>query len=261
LAMRCDRTASCWMTGNTCKTRPSAEGRDRYVQEFRVETNASSATNFEPAANAIFSTRAGTNELHGSAFENGRTAVRVARRGRTPFQKTHLVRKLAPHRVAWSSCRRDLQREESHVLLGAWRNSVRGRPRPLTSAVWTDAMRRVDFRGLVDSSGRVITCDDHGQSAQGPRIIRGAVLSGISSRSANSVPWAKVVSVSVTPVQTAAGCQSLVPGILWSCTTNTDQRTVTFGGDPHATPLSYKDRFSGGSGFSPGQSDSSSAAL
>src|SRR5262249_7956570 len=44
------------------------------VQEFRVETNNSSAKLDRPA-NAIMSTIAGTNVVHGSAFETGRNSA------------------------------------------------------------------------------------------------------------------------------------------------------------------------------------------
>ena len=44
------------------------------VQEFRVETNGSSAKLDRPA-NAIMVTRAGTNQFHGAAFETGRNSM------------------------------------------------------------------------------------------------------------------------------------------------------------------------------------------
>jgi Carboxypeptidase regulatory-like domain len=63
------------------------------VQEFRVETSVSSARVERPAS-AIFSTRAGTNEFHGSVFETGRNSgFGVARARQDTFTKPpHLVR-------------------------------------------------------------------------------------------------------------------------------------------------------------------------
>src|SRR5262249_38367689 len=63
------------------------------VQEFRVETSVSSAKVERPAS-AIFSTRSGTNEFHGWAFETGRDrGFGVARKRQDAFTKPpHLVR-------------------------------------------------------------------------------------------------------------------------------------------------------------------------
>src|SRR5439155_27287964 len=63
------------------------------VQELRVETNNSSAKLDRPA-NAIMSTRGGTNEIHGSAFETGRnSAFGVARRREDAFVKAPPLRR------------------------------------------------------------------------------------------------------------------------------------------------------------------------
>jgi hypothetical protein len=63
------------------------------VQEFRIETAVSSAKLDRPA-NAIFSTRSGTNTLHGALFETGRNSgFGVARQRQDTFTKPpHLVR-------------------------------------------------------------------------------------------------------------------------------------------------------------------------
>ena len=57
------------------------------VQEFRVDMNAVSAKYSRPT-NVILSTKSGTNQIHGSAFETARnSAIGVARRRQDTFTK------------------------------------------------------------------------------------------------------------------------------------------------------------------------------
>ncbi len=132
------------------------------VQEFRVDVNAVSAKYSRPT-NVILSTRSGTNQIHGSAFETMRnSAIGVARRRQDTFTK-------APF----------LNRHEFGFSLGGpvylprlyhgrnktfWFASYEGRKQSSASTaqyrVPTMAMRNGDFSNLKDSQGRLIALYD-----------------------------------------------------------------------------------------------------
>jgi hypothetical protein len=127
------------------------------IQEFKVETNVSSAKLPRPTT-VIMSTKSGTNELHGSAFETHRNnAFGKARRREDNYSKPpQLIRNEfgvsagAPvflpklyngkNRTFWFFA------YESHRNMAAITRSF---------ALPTAAMRNGDFRGLVDSQGRL----------------------------------------------------------------------------------------------------------
>ncbi len=132
------------------------------IQEFQVELNNSSAKFTRPAT-VILSSRSGTNEIHGAAFETNRNSgYGVARRRQDTFSK-------APF----------LNRNEFGVSLGGpvyIPKLYNGRDRTFFFFAWesarsqtyttnqyrvpTEAMRNGDFRGLFDSQGRQITLYD-----------------------------------------------------------------------------------------------------
>jgi Carboxypeptidase regulatory-like domain len=132
------------------------------VEEFQVELNNSSAKFTRPAT-IILSSKSGTNNLHGAAFETNRNSgYGVARRRQDTFTK-------APF----------LNRNEFGVSLGGpvfIPKVYNGRDRTFFFVAWessrsvtystnqyvmpTEAMRNGDFRGLVDSQGRQINLYD-----------------------------------------------------------------------------------------------------
>jgi hypothetical protein len=132
------------------------------LQEFRVDVNAVSAKYSRPT-NIILSTKSGTNQIHGTAFETVRnSAIGVARRRQDTFTK-------AP----------PLNRHEYGFSMGGpvviprlyngrnrtfWFASYEARRQASSSTaqyrVPTMAMRNGDFSNLRDSQGRLIALYD-----------------------------------------------------------------------------------------------------
>ena len=132
------------------------------VQEFRVETNNSSAKISRPAS-IIISTKSGTNQVHGSVFETHRNnAIGLARQRQDTYEK-------APQLI----------RNEFGASLGGpvyLPKIYNGRNRTffffsyegfrqvtgstVTTTLPTMAMRQGDFSGLVDAAGRRYTLYD-----------------------------------------------------------------------------------------------------
>src|SRR5437764_1172628 len=132
------------------------------LQEIRVETNNSSAKFTRPAT-VMLTSKSGTNQFHGSMFETNRNSgYGVARRRQDTFTK-------APF----------LNRNEFGVSVGGPLYIPKvydGRNRTFFFVAWeglrqvsyttnqysvpTEAMRNGDFRGLVDSQGRLIRLYD-----------------------------------------------------------------------------------------------------
>src|SRR6185503_7257675 len=132
------------------------------VQEFRVETSVSSAKLDRPAS-AIMITRSGTNDLHGSLFLTGRNSgFGVARQRQDTFTKApHLVRNEFGASVGGPVILPKAYNGKNRTFFFASWEEVRNRQASTTtSAVWTEAMRRGDFSGLVDGQNRKITLYD-----------------------------------------------------------------------------------------------------
>jgi hypothetical protein len=132
------------------------------IQEFKVETNVSSARLARPTT-VILSTKSGTNELHGSAFHTHRNNGIGKARTRTDFydKPPQLVRNefgvsagapvILPklyngkNRTFWFFA------YEGHRNMAAITRNFR---------LPTEAMRKGDFRNLLDSQGRQIKVYD-----------------------------------------------------------------------------------------------------
>jgi hypothetical protein len=126
------------------------------VQEFKVETNSSSAK-FNRPTSIVVTTKSGTNDLHGSAFETNRNNAVGLARSRTDYYDSPPP----------------LNRNEFGVSAGApvflpkvyngknrtfwffaWERLTQERSTTRGFSVPTEAMRNGDMTGLVDSSGR-----------------------------------------------------------------------------------------------------------
>jgi hypothetical protein len=202
------------------------------VQEFRVETNASSAKLDRPA-NAILSTRSGTNTIHGSAFLTGRNSgFGVARRREDTFSTApHLVRNEFGLSLGGPVVLPKLYNGTNRTFIfGAW-EEVRNRSAATTgSAVWTEAMRRGDFSALSDSQGRRITLYDPWSVGAGPTYQKVPFVGNQLPLTKQS-PLAKYV-YGVTPLPTAPGVNPLVAqNYFGPAPTTIDQRTLTFRAD------------------------------
>ena len=135
------------------------------IEEFRVETSASSAKMNRPGA-VIVNTRAGTNQFHGSLFEvmrNNNLGFGVARRREDKWSRpSHLVRNEFGASAGGPALHsQGLQRPKQDVRLPCLRSlpELAG-VRNLNVSVPTMAMRQGDFSGLVDGVGRRYTLYD-----------------------------------------------------------------------------------------------------
>jgi hypothetical protein len=195
------------------------------VQEFRVETSVSSAKVERPAS-AIFSTRSGTNEIHGSVFETGRNSgFGVARQRQDTFTKApHLVRNEFGASLGGPVIK------NRTFFFGAWEELRLRQATTTPSRVWTQAMRQGDFSGLVDSAGRRITLYDPWSVGPGPAYNKTPFPNNQIPLSRLS-PLAKYV-FSVTPLPTDPNVNPLVADNYFGVApTKINQRSFTGRGD------------------------------
>ena len=132
------------------------------VEEFRVETNGSSAKVNRPGT-VILTTRSGTNQFHGSMFETARNnGFGVARRRQDYYEKPpHLVRNEFGF---WNGGPVYLPKLYDGRNKTFWffnYEAYRTYAATTTSTtVPTAAMRGGDFSGLIDGTGRAYTIYD-----------------------------------------------------------------------------------------------------
>lgn len=126
------------------------------IQEFKVETNNSSAKINRPAT-VIVSTKAGTNELHGAVFETARNnGLAFARRRQDYYDKPpHYVRNEFGFSVGGPIVLPKLYNGKNRTFFfTAWEAYRKYESRTTSLSMPTMAMRNGDFSGLVDSLGR-----------------------------------------------------------------------------------------------------------
>ena len=202
------------------------------VQEFRVETNGSSAKLDRPAS-AILSTRSGTNTVHGAAFETGRNSgFGVARQRQDSFSTPpHLVRNEFGVSAGGPVVIPKLYNGHNKTFIfGAWEEQRLRSASTTGSAVWTSAMRQGDFSGLVDANARKITLYDPWSVGPGPTYQKTPYPNNQLPLARQS-PLAKYV-FGVVPLPTDLGVNPLVANNYFGLApTNSDQRTITFRGD------------------------------
>ena len=144
------------------------------IEEFRVETAVSSAKLTRPAS-AMMITKSGTNDVHGSIFETGRNSgFGVARQRQDTFTKApHLVRNEFGASLGGPVYLPKIYNGRNRTFFFAsWEELRQRQASTTTSAVWTDAMRRGDFSGLVDSQNRVVTLYDPWSVGPAPTTSR-----------------------------------------------------------------------------------------
>ncbi|MDQ6676512.1 MAG: carboxypeptidase-like regulatory domain-containing protein, partial [Acidobacteriota bacterium] len=202
------------------------------VQEFRVETNGSTAKLDRPAS-AILSTRSGTNIFRGAAFETGRNSgFGVARQRQDTFSKApHLVRNEFGASAGGPVVLPKLYNGHNKTFIfGAWEEQRLRSAATVGSAVWTAAMRQGDFSGLVDANGRKITLYDPWSVGPGPTYTKTAFPN-------NQIPLSRLSPLAkymfgVVPLPTDPGVNPLVANNYFgTAPTNSDQRTTTVRGD------------------------------
>src|SRR5262245_32016525 len=132
------------------------------LEEIRVETNGSSAKFARPAT-ILLSSKSGTNQFHGAAFETNRnSAIWVARRRQDTFTKApYLNRNEYGVSGGGPVIIPGLYNGKNRTFFFASFEAVRSISYATNQYnVPTEAMRNGDFRGLVDAQGRQILLYD-----------------------------------------------------------------------------------------------------
>jgi hypothetical protein len=145
-------------TGEVSKRQPGVDT----VEEFRVETNNSSAKMTRPAS-AMIITKSGANQVHGAAFETARNSgLGVARRRQDYYDKPpHLVRNEFGASFGGPVYIPKVYNGKNRTFFFFGYEAYRNLAASTTSVTMpTMAMRQGDFSGLIDSAGRKTTIYD-----------------------------------------------------------------------------------------------------
>jgi hypothetical protein len=132
------------------------------IDEFRSETSNSSAKMNRPGT-VILTTRAGTNELHGSVFETHRNSGIGVARARQDFylKPPHLVRNEFGASLGGPVYLPKLYNGKNRTFFFFSYEGYRLRQASTRSVTMpTAAMREGDFSGLIDEQGRLNTLYD-----------------------------------------------------------------------------------------------------
>jgi hypothetical protein len=132
------------------------------IEEFRAETSNSSAKVNRPGT-VILTTRAGTNEFHGSVFETARnSAIGVARARQDYYVKPpHLVRNEFGASLGGPILLPRIYSGRNKTFFFVAYEGFRQRQASTRSvSMPTAAMREGDFSGLIDGQGRRFTLYD-----------------------------------------------------------------------------------------------------
>lgn len=144
------------------------------VQEFTVLADAVTAKYTRPV-NVIVSTRSGTDQFHGSAYETMRnSAIGVARRRTDTFTKApHLVRNEFGINAGGPLYLPKLYDGRKRTFWFINYEALRLAQSPtVTYNVPTAAMRNGDFSGLIDSQNRLQVLYDPLSTGPGPNYVR-----------------------------------------------------------------------------------------
>src|SRR5262249_6363080 len=132
------------------------------IEEFRAETSNSSAKMNRPGT-AILTTRAGTNQIHGSVFETARNSGIGVSRAREDFylKPPHLVRNEMGASLGGPIYVPKLYNGKNKTFFFFAYEGYRLRQASTRSvSMPTPAMRQGDFSGLIDSQARRYTLYD-----------------------------------------------------------------------------------------------------
>ncbi|MBI3646248.1 MAG: TonB-dependent receptor [Acidobacteriales bacterium] len=127
------------------------------IDEFRAETSNSSAKMNRPGT-VILTTRAGTNDVHGSVFETARSSAIGVARARQDFylKPPHLVRNEFGASLGGPVYLPKLYNGRNRTFFFFAYEGFRQRTASTRSVTMpTPAMRQGDFSGLIDGTGRL----------------------------------------------------------------------------------------------------------
>jgi len=197
------------------------------IEEFRSETNNSSAKLNRPGT-VILTTRAGTNQVHGAAFETARNSgIGVARARQDYYLKPpHLARNEFGVSLGGPVYLPKVYSGKNKTFFFFAYEGYRSRSASTRSvSMPTMAMREGDFSGLIDSQGRKYTLYDP-LTTDSKTWQRTAFPNNQIPISRES-PLGKYL-LSVTPAPTLPGVNPLA-GSNWFGTgfDNTNQTTIT----------------------------------
>jgi hypothetical protein len=182
------------------------------VAELRVETNNSSAKMNRPGS-IMVSTRSGTNQWHGSAFETARNSGLGVARARTDFYQKppHLVRNEFGASLGGPIMVPKVYRGRDRTFFFfAWEGIRQRAASTRSTAVPTAAMRQGDFLGLVDNQNRRFTLYDPLSTASAPGTWTRTPFLNNAMPVSRMSPLAKYL-YSVTPLPTTADNPLVAP--------------------------------------------------
>ena len=199
------------------------------VQEFRVETNNSSAKYDHPAT-TIAITKSGTNTLHGSAFETARNSGLATDRQRQDFfsKPPELVRNEYGASLGGPIILPKIYNGRNRTFFFASYEGYDLRQySTVGTGVPTEAMRQGNYSGLTGAGGLAITLYD-------PSSTGSAAQNYVRTPFPNNlIPAARQSPVAAylygnLPAPNLAGVNPLVGNNLqWAAPNNADQRTGT----------------------------------
>ncbi len=131
------------------------------IQEFKVETNASSAR-YSRMTSVIMSTKSGSNQFHGSAFETNRHNAYGKARSRTDFGAFPVLNRneFGGSLGGPVILPKLYNGKDRTFFFTAYEGFRSNSPSNVNLSVPTAAMRAGDFSGLKDIQGRLLTLYD-----------------------------------------------------------------------------------------------------
>jgi len=193
------------------------------IQEFKVETNNSSAKYTRPVT-AIVSTKSGTNQLHGAMFYTHRSNFKLGPfvgKARSRIDTWDRAPKMYRHEWGASSggplrLPRLYSGKDRTFWFFAYEGARSNSPSTTGYTVPTEAMRNGDFRGLVDSQGRQYRIYDpwttNPQTWERQQISYNGQLNVIDPKRLN--PLAKYL-LDITPLPTRPEVNPLLDNNWW----------------------------------------------
>jgi len=210
------------------------------IQEVRVETSNSSAK-FDRPGTAIFSTKSGANDLHGSAFLTNRDnsyGIAKSRQDVSTLNAPKYIRNEygislgGPIYLPWYWHGRELYRgQNKSFFFVAWERLALRQAQSQSLYVPTDAMRAGNFGGITNANGQAVTLYDNSTTTSSSPWTRQA-FPGNQIPIGRISPLAKTL-YAVSPHATNAGNPYVAPNWTGVTPNNNDRTSFTTRLDHH----------------------------